>query len=144
MFEPSGMRDIASTPHAIPTSMPSAAMIPAIMWLACCEEPHCVSTVVAAASYGSPASSQAWRATLPACSPACVTQPPTICSTSDGSIPARFTTSICDAASSSVACNPESHPLRRPIGVRTASMITGFPIAISFRWARTGVHRPSS
>ena len=37
--------------------------------------------------------SQAVRVTLEACSPAWVTQPPTICSTSEGSIPARLTSS---------------------------------------------------
>ena len=40
-------------------------------------------------------------------------------------MPARLTTSTCAAPRMSGARRPESHPLRFPIGVRTASMITG-------------------
>ena len=39
------------------------------MLVACCDEPHCVLTVVAAASSGSPACSHAVRVTLAACMP---------------------------------------------------------------------------
>ena len=45
------------------------------------------------------AMSQALRAMLFDCSPACVTQPPMICSTSAGSMPARSTTASCTFAS---------------------------------------------
>src|SRR5439155_121797 len=41
---------MASTPQPMPMSMASAAMRPAIRWLACWAEPHWQSTVVAAAS----------------------------------------------------------------------------------------------
>ena len=74
--------------------------------------------------------SQAVRVTLEACSPAWVTHPPTICSTSEGSIPALFTTSTWAVASNSAAWNPDSHPFRLPMGVRTASTITGRAIAL--------------
>jgi hypothetical protein len=73
---PSPTRLIASTPHATPVSIAPAAINPAIRWFACCEEPHCASTVVAATSYASPMPSHAFRVTLHACSPACVTHPP--------------------------------------------------------------------
>ncbi len=66
-----------------------------------------------------------------ACSPAWVTHPPTICSTSPGSMPARFTTSIWAAPRISDACMPDSWPLRFPIGVRTASTITGCAMELS-------------
>ena len=49
-FAPSGTRLMASTPQAMPTSMAPAAIRPATMWLACCDEPHWQSTVVAATS----------------------------------------------------------------------------------------------
>ena len=78
-----------------------------------------------------PALSHALRVTFDACSPAWVTHPPTICSISAGSTPERFTTSIWAAASSSAACRPDNHPLRLPIGVRTASTITGWAIRVS-------------
>ncbi len=48
--EPSGTRDIASTPQLIPTSITPAAIMLAAMCEACCEEPHWQSTVVAAVS----------------------------------------------------------------------------------------------
>ena len=70
------------------------------------------------------------RATLNPCSPAWVTQPPTTCSTVEGSMPDRFTTSTCAAPSTSAARRPESHPLRLPIGVRTASTITGWATVV--------------
>ncbi len=38
--DPSGTRDIASTPQLIPTSMTPAAIMLAVMCEACCEEPH--------------------------------------------------------------------------------------------------------
>ena len=40
-------------------------------------------------------------------------------------MPARLTTSTCAAPRMSGARSPDSHPLRFPMGVRTASMITG-------------------
>ena len=42
---PSGTRLIASTPHAIPTPIASAAMSPATRCAACCAEPHWASSV---------------------------------------------------------------------------------------------------
>ena len=55
-----------------------------------------------------------------------IAAPPEVVSNTDaGSIPARLTTSTCAAPRMSGARSPDSHPLRFPIGVRTASMITG-------------------
>ena len=87
--DPSGTRDIASTPQLIPTSMTPAAIMFAVMWDACCEDPHGQSSVVAAVSYGSPIVSQAVRAGFMDCSPAWVTVPPTICSTQSAGIRVR-------------------------------------------------------
>jgi hypothetical protein len=116
---------MASMPQAMPTSMAPAAMSPATKWLACCDDPHWQSTVVHATSYGRPDDSQAFRVMFEPCSPACVTHPPTTCSISSGSTPARLTSSTWAAARSSAAWSPESHPLRFPMGVRTASTMTG-------------------
>src|SRR6516225_1998442 len=122
---PSGMRLIVSTPHPMAVSIAPAAMRLLAMWLACCDDPHWQSIVVAATSYGRPASSHDVRVTLKPCSPAWVTHPPTTCPTDAGSMPARLTTSTWAAPRMSAARSPESQPLRFPMGVRTASMITG-------------------
>ena len=47
---PSGTRLMASTPQATPTSMASAATRLFTKWLACCDDPHWQSMVVAATS----------------------------------------------------------------------------------------------
>ena len=84
---PIGTRLIASTPQAIATSTTPDPTSDAARPVACWLEPHCVSTVVAAVVRGSPAASHAVRVMLNACSPAWLTQPPTTCSTSVGSMP---------------------------------------------------------
>ena len=127
MLAPRPMRLIDSMPHAMPVSMTPASISAAIRCADCWPEPHWASMVVAPVSWGSPACSQARRAMSPDCSPACVTHPPITCSTRPGSMPLRETTARCAAPSSSAACRPESQPRRLPIGVRTASMITGLP-----------------
>src|SRR4029450_10786697 len=67
-------------------------MIPwAANWTACWEEPHWRSMVVAGTSSGSPAASQALRATFTDCSPIWDTQPMITSSTSPWSIPDRPT-----------------------------------------------------
>src|ERR1700722_3389788 len=65
---------------------------------------------------------------LKPCAPAWVTHPPTACSAMLGSILERLITSTCVAPRMSAARKPESQPLRLPIGVRTASTITGCAI----------------
>ena len=45
-----------------------------------------------------------------------------------GSMPAFSTTALWTAPSSSVACRPDSQPLRLPIGLRVASTMTGLPM----------------
>ncbi len=84
------------------------------------------------------------RVTLNPCSPAWVTHPPITCSTEAGSMPARFTTSTWAAPRMSGARRPESQPLRFPIGVRTASMITGCAMAhfLLARGAPPATHVP--
>ena len=125
---PSPTRLIASMPHAMPMSMAPAAIRPAIRWLACWPLPHWQSTVVAPTCSGKPAVSHATRLMLLDCSPYWVTQPPMTCSTSPASMPALSTSAFCTAPSSSVACRPDNHPFRLPIGLRVASTMTGLPI----------------
>ena len=98
------MRPRCSTPEPITTSWTPAAISAAPKFTACCAEPHWRSTVVAAASIGSPACSQALRATFQDCSPICCTQPAMTSSTSAGSIPARSMTSVKQVPSSSLGC----------------------------------------
>src|SRR6476659_2866399 len=85
--------------------------------------------VMAPTCSGSPATSQLTRVMLLDCSPNCVTQPPTICSTSPASMPAFSTNAFCVAPSNSVACRPDSHPFLLPMGLRVAATMTGLPIA---------------
>ena len=89
VLEPRGMRLIDSTPQAMAASMAPEAMRPAARLVACCDEPHWESTVVAGTVRGRPAVSHEVRAMLKDCSPTAVTQPPTTCSTCVGSMPAR-------------------------------------------------------
>src|SRR5215211_2719869 len=81
--------------------------------------------VVAGTSSGSPAASQALRATFTGCSPIWDTQPMITSSTSPGSIPDRSTSARSATAPRSTACTPANPPLRRPTGVRTAPTTTG-------------------
>jgi hypothetical protein len=115
------MRVIISTPHARTRSSMPAPTRPAASDVACCEEPHWLSTVVAATSIGKPCEIHAVRAMLKACSLTCDTQPPMICPISLGSTPARSTAALCTAPSRSAGWSPARPPLRRPMGERTAS-----------------------
>jgi hypothetical protein len=74
---PNGTRDIDSTPQESATSTTPARTSVAARFVACCDEPHWESTVVAATVIGRPALSQAVRAMLKVCSPTWLTQPPT-------------------------------------------------------------------
>ena len=120
-----GARVIDSTPHAIARSYAPAITPWATKCMACCDEPHCRSTLVAGTCQGSPAATHALRVTLQPCSPDCVTQPPTTSSIRPGS--------TSDAARRdprsvnprrSVGCHPDRAPFRFPIGVRTVSTMT--------------------
>ena len=123
-FEPIGTRDITSTPPPIATSTTPDEMRFAAKWIACWPEPHWRSTVVPGTSIGKPASSTTLRPMFAACSPTCETLPNTTSPTSAGSTPARVTTSRSTFAPSVTGCVPESMPSRRPMAVRTASMMT--------------------
>ena len=92
------------------TSAAPEAMRPAPRLVACCDEPHWLSTVVAATVSGSPAVSHAVRAMLKDCSPTWVTQPPTTWSTSAGSMPDRSMRAFWTAPSRSAGCMVESPP----------------------------------
>ena len=86
-FEPMGTRDMSSTPQATATSTtPEPTRLVATL-VACCEEPHWVSTVVAAVVSGRPALSHAVRPMLNDCSPTWLTHPVTTWPTSAGRCP---------------------------------------------------------
>ena len=68
---------MSSTPHAIALSTTPDATSEYARLVACCDDPHCASTVVAATSIGSPAVSHALRVTFIACIPTWPTHPPT-------------------------------------------------------------------
>src|SRR4051812_42934556 len=76
-LDPIGTRLMSSTPHATATSTTPDATRLVAMLVACWDEPHWPSTVVAAAERGSPAASHAVRVMLNACMPTWLTQPPT-------------------------------------------------------------------
>ena len=84
-FDDIGARVIDSTPHAIAMSYAPAITPCATKCAACCDEPHCRSTLVAGTLHGSPAATHALRVTLQPCSPDWVTQPPTTSSMTPGS-----------------------------------------------------------
>ena len=71
-----GTRLMTSTPQATATSTTPEATRLVARLVACWEEPHWVSTVVAATCSGRPAVSQAVRAMLNDCMPTWLTQPP--------------------------------------------------------------------
>src|SRR3954447_23359215 len=87
---PSGTRLIDSIPHDSATSTTPDFTSDAARPVACCDEPHCASTVVAATSSGMPADSHAVRAMLNVCSPTWETQPPTSWPTPAGLLPVRL------------------------------------------------------
>ena len=120
----SGLRLIDSTPQAMATSTTPPATRAVARLVACWDEPHWVSTVVAATSRGSPALSQAVRVMLNDCSPTWLTQPPMTWPTSAGSMPVRSTRAASTRESSSAGWTLARPPLRRPMGVRTASTMT--------------------
>ena len=121
---PMGTRLMTSTPHAIAMSTTPEPMSELARPVACCDEPHCVSIVVAAVVSGRPAANHAVRVMLNACSPTWLTQPPTTCSTSAGSMPVRSRIPFCTMPSNSPGCKVDKPPLRLPMGVRRVSIIT--------------------
>ena len=142
LLAPMGIRLIASTPQATATSTTPPATNAVARLVACWDEPHCVSTVVAATVIGRPAVSHAVRAMSNDCSPTWLTQPPMTCPTSEGSIPVRSISSESTVASRSAGCTVDRPPLRRPMGVRTASMITTSDIPASYGVGGEGRSEP--
>src|SRR6266851_1479550 len=100
---------------------------------ACCEDPHCRSTVVAGTDSGKPAVSTAVRPMLAAWSPTWPTHPAITSSTSAGSSPVRSTRAASVALSRCTGCTPDKAPpgLPRPDAVLTMSTMTAEPTATS-------------
>src|SRR4051794_32022574 len=113
-----------STPQLSATSTAPPLTSDAARLVACCDDPHWASTVVAAISSGIPAASHAVRALLNVCSPTWLTQPPMSWPTSAGSMPDRSTAATWTDPRRSAGCTVERPPLRRPSGERTASTMT--------------------
>ena len=109
-------RPPATTRSWVPDMTPWAAKC-----TACWEEPHCRSMVTPGTWSGSPATSQAVRATSPAWEPIVSQQPITTSSTAPGSMPVRSTRALSTCAPRSAECIWASEPPRLPTGVRTAS-----------------------
>src|SRR5207249_3818792 len=109
-LDPIGTRLMSSTPHATATSTTPEATRLVARLVACCDEPHWLSTVVAAADKGSPAASHAVRVMLNACIPTWLTHPPMTWPTSVGSIPERSISSFCTIDSRSAEWNVDSPP----------------------------------
>ena len=120
-FEPIGTRDIISTPAETTTSSCPAQIAAAALKFVCIDEPHWRSTVVPHTVSGQPATIGAIRPMFQPCSPIWVTQPIWMSSTSAGSRSWRATSPFSTCAASSSPRVPDSEPLRRPIGLRTAS-----------------------
>ncbi len=125
----SGERLIDSTPPAsISEPSPSRRARPACT-TASSPEAHSRFTVTPGTSTGSPAMSEAIRATLRLSSPAALVQPITTSSTAPGSSPVRATAASITRAARSSGRTVDSAPPYRPMGVRTASMMSASPIA---------------
>ena len=92
--------------------------------MACCEEPHWRSMVVAGTDSGQPAASTALRPMLRDCSETCMTQPMITSSIRAGSSWLRSASALRASEARSTARQLRSFPLRFPPGVRTASTIT--------------------
>src|ERR1700676_2236015 len=92
--------------------------------MACWEDPHCRSTVVAGTLWGRPAATQPLRVTLVPCSPDWVTQPPITSSTVSGSTPVRPTSVVSAKPRRSTGCQCDRAPPRLPRVVRTTSTMT--------------------
>ena len=117
----SGSCDMFWTPPATTRSWVPDSTACAAKCTACCEEPHCRSTVTPGTSSGSPAASQQVRAMSPACGPTVSRQPKTTSSTAAGSTPERATSAFSTCAPRSAGWTAVRPPPRRPTGVRTAS-----------------------
>src|SRR5690606_17678288 len=102
----------------------------AAKWTACWDEPHCRSMVTPGTDSGKPAASSALRAMLKPCSPTWLTAPMMTSSTMPGSRSFRSTRARSGMAARSTAWMSLKTPLRRPIGVRTASTITAFRMVL--------------
>src|SRR4029077_6492560 len=89
---------LTSTPHPMATSTTPEPTSDAAKFVACCDDPHCVSTVVVGTDSGRPADSHAVRPMLKPCSPTLLTHPVTTCPTTAGSTPDRSTSAACAAA----------------------------------------------
>src|SRR5262245_38048481 len=133
MDAPIGTLVMFSTPAAITMSYAPASTPCAAKCSACCDDPHCRSTDVPGTDSGNPAASRAFRPMLTPCSPTCDTHPMITSSTSAGSTSLRSTTARSTCAARSTGCHSLSIPLRRPSGVRTASMITASVMSVTYR-----------
>src|SRR5690349_20874291 len=116
----------ATTRSAVPLATACAAKC-----TACCDEPHCRSTVTPGTCSGRPADSQQVRARSPDCGPTVSTQPRMTSSTAAGSAPVRASSSAMTWPPRSAGCTADSPPPRRVTGDRTAPTRYASPIAAS-------------
>ena len=122
--DPSGTRDIDSTPPAIATSACPVMISIEAKLNACSPEAHIRFTLVPGTDSGNPAIKGARRPMFSPCSSTWVTHPRMTSSTNLGSIPARSTRDLNAKAARSSGLQSFKAPPRFPIGVRTAPTIT--------------------
>src|SRR5579875_254112 len=123
-LEAIGALDIDSTTQATARSYMPLMTLAATKCIACCDDPHWRSTVVAGTVQGSPPATTALRATLQPCSPVWVTQPQTTSSMRSGSTPFLSTIDFKVKPSRSAGCHPDRAPFRFPKAVLTTSTMT--------------------
>src|SRR2546430_1523718 len=122
--DPSGTRDIDSTPPAIATSACPVMISIEAKLNACSPEAHIRFTLVPGTDSGNPAIKGARRPMFSPCSSTWVTHPRMTSSTNLGSIPARSTRDLNAQAARSSGLQSFKAPPRFPMGVRTAPTIT--------------------
>ena len=119
-----GARDIDSTPPAIASSISPLAIARKAVPMASMPEAHRRLRVTPGILSGSPASSNAMRATLRLSSPAWLAQPRKTSSTALQSTDGlRSISALIGSAARSSARTVDRPPPKRPIGVRMASQI---------------------
>src|SRR3954447_7168061 len=133
MAEEMGIALMFCTPPATTTSAVPDMTACAAKCTACCDEPHCRSTVTPGTSEGSPAASQHVLAMSPACGPIVSTHPKITSDTTAGSTGTRSNSARRTCAPRSPGCTADTPPPRRPTGVRTASTMKASATVLGYQ-----------
>ena len=123
---PIGTIDITSTPPPITMSCVPDITAWIAKWIACWEDPHCLSTEVPGTDSGKEEDRTAFLAIFPDWAPTWSTQPKITSSTSSGSISTLDAISSSTFAPRSAGCHKLNLPSLFPPAVLTASTINAF------------------